>query len=154
MKKLQDVPAERNSEKTKTERRDFTTWLLQNAQRFNLIHIGEAGINLLTKRTRGRACREDVATRVVKGRLGQNLTMTIAVNVTNALVLHILHRDGMTAERVNQFLEGVSLRCNLGQMVCFIFDNARARPCYARRFATWISNPIRPRPIFFLSQNM
>ena len=31
MKKLEDAPAERNSERAKTQRGDFTTWLLQNA---------------------------------------------------------------------------------------------------------------------------
>ena len=49
MKKLEDAPAERNSERTKTQRRDLTTWLIQNAQRFNFIYIDEAGINLWTK---------------------------------------------------------------------------------------------------------
>ena len=61
MNKLEDAPTERNSERTNTQRRDFTTWLLQNAQRFNFIHVDKAGINLWTKRTRGRARRGDRA---------------------------------------------------------------------------------------------
>ena len=126
MKKLEGAPAERNSERTKTQHRDFTTWLLQNAQRFYFIYIDEAGINLWTKRTRGRARREDLAARVVQGRRGPNLTMIFAVNVTNGLVHHQLHQGGMTAERFNQFLEDISLRCNPEQEVCFIFDKARA----------------------------
>ena len=78
MKEL-DAPAERNSERTKSQRRDFTTCLLgivlQNAQRLNFIYIDEAGINLWTKR--GRARRGDRAVRVVQGRRGPNLTMTL-----------------------------------------------------------------------------
>ena len=77
MKKLEDAPAERNCERTKTQRQDFTTWLLQNAQRFNFIYIDEAGINLWTKRTLDRARRGDRAVRVVQGRRGPNLTMTL-----------------------------------------------------------------------------
>ncbi|GFO48713.1 replication protein a 70 kda DNA-binding subunit [Plakobranchus ocellatus] len=126
MKKLEDVPAERNSERTKAQRRDFATWLLQNAQRYNFIYIDEAGINIWTKRTRGRARQGDRAVRIVQGRRGQNLTMTFAVNVLNGLVYHELHQGGMTAERFNQFLLETSLQCNPGQEVCFIFDNARA----------------------------
>ncbi|GFO13938.1 Tc1 transposase-like protein [Plakobranchus ocellatus] len=126
MKKLEDVPAERNSERTKAQRRDFATWLLQNAQRYNFIYIDEAGINIWTKRTRGRARRGDRAVRIVQGRRGQNLTMTFAINVLNGLVYHELHQGGMTVERFNQFLLETSLQCNPGQEVCFIFDNARA----------------------------
>ncbi|GFR76528.1 L-aspartate oxidase [Elysia marginata] len=61
MKKLGDAPAQRNSERMKTQRRAFATWLLQNAQRYNFIYIDEAGINIWTKRTRGRARRGDRA---------------------------------------------------------------------------------------------
>ena len=52
--------------------------------------------------------------------------MTVAVNVTNRLVHHQLHQGRMTAERFNQFLETISLRCNPEQEVCFKFDNAHA----------------------------
>ena len=120
MKKLEDAPAERNSERTKPQHRGLTTWLLQNAQRFNFIYIDEAGKNLWRKRTQDRAHRGDRDVRVVQGRRGPNLTMTFAVHVTNGLVHHQLHQGGMAAERFNQFLEDVSLRCNPGQEVCFI----------------------------------
>ena len=63
----------------------------------NFIYIDEYGINLWTKRTRGRARRGDHAVRVVQGRRGPNLTMTFAVNVTSGLVHHQLHQGGMTA---------------------------------------------------------
>ncbi|GFS14053.1 DDE superfamily endonuclease [Elysia marginata] len=122
MKKLEDAPAERNSERTKAQRLDFATWLLQNAQRYNFIYIDEAG----TIRTRARARRGGRAVRIVQGRRGQNLTMTFVVNMMNGLVNLELHRGGKTAERFNQFLHDTSLQCNPGQEVCFLFDNARA----------------------------
>ncbi|GFS25603.1 insertion element IS630 uncharacterized 39 kDa protein [Elysia marginata] len=122
MKKLEDAPAERNSETTKAQRLDFATWLLQNAQRYNFIYTDEAG----TIRTRARARRGDRAVRIVQVRRGQNLTMTFVVNMMNGLVNHELPRGGMTAGRFNQFLHDTSLQCNPGQEVCFIFNNARA----------------------------
>ncbi|GFR89156.1 DDE superfamily endonuclease [Elysia marginata] len=122
MKKLEDAPTEKNSERKKAQQRDFATWLLQKAQRYNFIYIDEAGII----RTRGRARRGDRALRIVPGRRRQNLTMTFAANVMNGLFHHKLHQGGMIAERFNQFLHDTSLQCNPGQEVCFIFDNARA----------------------------
>ena len=98
--------------------------------------------------TRGSCCKS-----IVQGRRGPNLTMTFAVNVTNGLVHYQLHQGGMTAEPFNQFLEDISLHCNPGHEICFLFDNAHARPCCTRRFATWISNSIPPR-IFSLSRYM
>ncbi|GFS09240.1 TC1 transposase-like protein [Elysia marginata] len=108
-KKLEDAPVKRNSETTKGQRRDFATWLLQNAQRYNFIYIDEAGIKIWTKRTRGQVRRGDRAMRIVQGRRGQNISMT-AANVMNGLVRHELHRGGMTAERFNQFLHDTSLQ--------------------------------------------
>ncbi|GFS09061.1 transposase [Elysia marginata] len=75
-------------------------------------YIGEAGINLWTKRTRGRARRSDRAVRIVQERRGQNLTITFAVNVMNGLVHHELHLGGMTAERFSQLLHDTSPQCN------------------------------------------
>ncbi|GFS00513.1 TC1 transposase-like protein [Elysia marginata] len=115
MKKLEDAPIERDSERTKARRRDFAKWLLQNTQRYNFIYIDEAGINIWTKRTRDRARRGDRAVGTAQGRRGQNLP-----NVMNGLVHHELHQGGMTAERFNQFLHDTSLQCNPGQEVCFM----------------------------------
>ena len=54
MKKLEDAPAQRNSEDVKDGRKEFAEWILQ-AMNKELVFIDEAGINLWTKRTRGRA---------------------------------------------------------------------------------------------------
>ena len=81
MKKLEDAPPERNSDATKEQRFEYCQWFMGNIQRFDLIFIDEADINLWLKRTRGRARRGERAVRVIQGRGGHNLTMTFAVSV-------------------------------------------------------------------------
>ncbi|GFN78324.1 cub and sushi domain-containing protein 1 [Plakobranchus ocellatus] len=79
-KKLEDAPAERNSDRAKQQRHAYATWLMHEVQETEFIFIDEAGINIWTKRTRGRAVRGRRAVRVVQGRRGPNLTMTFAVS--------------------------------------------------------------------------
>ena len=97
-----------------------------NIQRFDLIFVDEAGINLWLKRTRGRARRGERAVRVVQGRRDHNLTMTFAVSARAGLIHHDLFQGGMTAERFNGFLNHVSEIYQPEMEVCFVFDNARA----------------------------
>ncbi|GFO21048.1 transposase [Plakobranchus ocellatus] len=70
-KKLEDAPAERKSDRTKQQRHAYATWLMHEVQETEFIFIDEAGINIWTKRTRGRAVRGRRAVRVVQGRRGQ-----------------------------------------------------------------------------------
>jgi len=127
MKKLEDAPAERNSDATKATRHQYAGWLMENIQRYEFVFVDEAGINLWTKRTRGRARRGQRAVRVVQGRRGPNLTMTFAVSAESGLVHHELQEGGMTAERFNIFLNNVANRYhNVPHELCFVFDNARA----------------------------
>ena len=58
MKKLEDVPTERNSSRIKNRRHDFAEWLLQEGVNRRLVYIDEAGFNLHTKRTRGFVCQK------------------------------------------------------------------------------------------------
>ena len=90
MKKLEDAVAERNSDRTKTMRMDFAVWMMNTGVNQELIYIDEAGFNLWTKRTRGRARRGQRAVRVVTGRRGPSLTMTFAVSNRRGLVHHDL----------------------------------------------------------------
>ena len=77
-KELEDAPAERNSDRTKQQRHAFATCPMHEVQETELIFVDEAGINIWTKRTRGRAVRGRRAARVVQGRRGPNLTMICA----------------------------------------------------------------------------
>ena len=51
---MEDAPQERNSQATKELRRDYAQWLLREGVAHELIFIDEAGVNLHTKRTRGK----------------------------------------------------------------------------------------------------
>lgn len=71
MKKMEDATQERNSESTKNSRKEYAEWLLNIGLQHEMIFIDEAGINLWTRRTRGRAPRGQRAVRVVNGRRGK-----------------------------------------------------------------------------------
>ena len=124
-KKLEDAPAERNSERTKEQRHQFATWLMHHVHGTEFIYIDEAGINLWMKRTRGRAVRGTRAVRVVQGRRGTNFTMTFAVSNISGLVHHELSEGGMTGERFVHFLQTVYTN-HRANAVVFIVDNAAA----------------------------
>ena len=123
-KKLEDAVAEQNSDRTKRLRLEFADWMMNTGVNLELIYIDEAGFHLRTKRTRGRARRGQRAVRVVAGRRGPSLTMTLAVSNRRGLVHHNLIQGGMNGERFNHFLEQVPLVA--GQDTCLLFDNARA----------------------------
>ena len=48
-KKLEDAPAERNSDRTKQPRHAFATWLMHEVQETEFIFIDEAGMNIWMK---------------------------------------------------------------------------------------------------------
>ena len=125
-KKFEDAPAERNSDRTKQQRHAFATWLIiHEVQETEFIFIDEAGINIWTKRTRGRAVRGRRAMHVVQGRRGPNLTMTFAVSNVGGLIYHELTEGGMKGQRFNEFI-GTVCRLYHPLHACFIIDNAPA----------------------------
>ncbi|GFO04910.1 Dde superfamily endonuclease [Plakobranchus ocellatus] len=85
----------------------------------------DKGINIWTKRTRGRAVRGRRAVRVVQGRRGPNLTMTFAVSNVGGLIYHELTEGGMTGKRFNEFI-GTVCRLYHPLNACFVIDNAPA----------------------------
>ena len=74
MKKLEDSPMERNSDATKVARQNFAHWMTNEGVNQHLVYIDEAGFNLFTRRTRGRAVVGQRAVRQVAGSLGKNKT--------------------------------------------------------------------------------
>ncbi|GFN84345.1 Dde superfamily endonuclease [Plakobranchus ocellatus] len=124
-KKLENAPAERNSDRIKQQRHAYATWLMHEVQETEFIFIDEAGINIWTKRTRGRAVRGRRAVRVVQGRRGPNLTMTFAVSNVGGLIYHELTEGGMTGQRFNEFI-GTACRLYHPLNACFGIDNAPA----------------------------
>ena len=125
MKKLEDAPRERNTDAVKDERFAFADWIMREGIQKHLIFVDEAGINLHTKRTRGRAHRGQRAVRVVNGRRGANFTMTFAVSATHGLLHHDLMDGAMTCQRFQEFLQNLFQQLpHDGPDHVIIFDNA------------------------------
>ena len=57
----------------------------------NLVFVDEAGFNLYTRRTRGRAARGERAVRQVAGNRGPNLNIILAISPAVGTVYHELH---------------------------------------------------------------
>ena len=99
--------------------------------RTEFVFIDECGINLWTRRTRGRARRGCTAIRIVNGRRGRNVTVTFSVSNRHGLVNSMIMAGGMTADVFNNFITETAERYsnNLlldGNSASFIFDNAPA----------------------------
>lgn len=122
LKKFEDSVAERNSDQVKERRMAYAQWLMMNGVNNELVFLDECGINLWTRRTRGRAPRGSRAVRVVTARRGRNFTVIFAVGHTRGLIFHEIFEGGMTRERFHSMLSTISAD-NEGPLV-FICDNA------------------------------
>lgn len=127
MKKLQDVPAERNTPRVKADRAAYAEWYLQN-NRGRLIYIDETCFNLFTKRTRGRAERGQPAFRQLNFQRGKNLNLVMAVASGAGIVYYELQDHTMTSERFNYFLDNLQVVLNAldadNEHTTLVMDNA------------------------------
>lgn len=128
LKKVENIPAERNSDRVKDARKEHAQWLFENGEGRELIYVDETGHNLWISRTRARAPRGQRAVRVVGGRTGPNLTLTIAVSNIRGLLFSSTKEGGANIASFNQFLHDASEAAG-PQHATFIFDNA---PCHRR----------------------
>lgn len=78
---------------------EFANWLLATGIHQELIFIDEAGFNLWTARTRGRARIGEPAVRVVAGRRGPSLTTIFAVSNERGLLAHDIFTGGTTNDK-------------------------------------------------------
>ena len=122
LKKFEDSVAERNSDQVKGRREAYAQWLLMNGVNNELVYLDECGINLWTKRTRGRAFRGSRAVCVVPARRGRNFTVIFGVGHTRGLLFPEIFEGGMTKERFHLILQTIS-QDNEGPLA-FICDNA------------------------------
>ena len=126
MKKLYDLPAERNSERVKAVRREYANWLLEHGGNRTCLFVDETCFNVYTRRTRGRAANGQRALRQVNKSRGPNLNLTMAISSNVGIVYYELQRGSMNAQRFNTFLDNLSVV--LGDEETFvIMDNA---PCH------------------------
>ena len=66
-KKLINQPANWNSDLTKVARQDYFNWIFGASVNSHLVYVDEAGYNLWTSRTYGRAPIGEPAVRIVDG---------------------------------------------------------------------------------------
>ncbi len=132
VKKLEDAPAERNSLATKHLRKEYAQWILLEGVQRELIFINETGVNLYTKRTRGRAPRGQRAIRTVNGRRGPNFTMLLAVSNQRGLIYHQYFQGGMTGQRFVEEITALATASGDDHLITFIADNASAhQSCFS-----------------------
>lgn len=84
----------------------------------------EAGFNLYTRRTRGRAVVGQRAVRQVANSKGPNLHILLAISPAVGVVYHELHRGSTTRDRVNTFLFNLQHIAGEDQGVVVVMDNA------------------------------
>ena len=142
-KKLEDAPAERNFDATKVVRRDYANWLMQEGINQNLVFVDEAGFNLYTRRTRGRAARGERAVRQVAGNRGPNLNIILAISPAVGTVYHELHVGIVNGSIFQNFLS------NLGEVIGEMFDAVVVldnAPVHNNCFVEYQNHTIRKLP--------
>ena len=78
MKTLENIPQDRNNIRIKNERYNYANWMMAEGVGRNLVYLDEAGFNLFTRRTRGRARIGQRAVRQVGNSRGRHLTLLMA----------------------------------------------------------------------------
>ena len=81
VKKIRDVPCERNSVTTKERRFTFAKWMIENDVADKCVYVDECGFNLWTKRTYGRSKKGSRCFIMNEGQRGQNLSLCLAISL-------------------------------------------------------------------------
>lgn len=123
-KKLEDAPMERNSDATKAARHEYATWLMEDGVNRNLVFVDEAGYNLYTRRTRGRAERGQRAVRQVAGCRGRNLNIILAISPGIGTLYYELYEGTVNGEVFQTFLSNLGDVIGEETNVVVVMDNA------------------------------
>ena len=78
--------------------------MLQEVVNQNLVFVDEAGFNLYTRRTRGRASIGQRAVRQVAGGRGKNLNIIMAISVAAGLHYYELHEGTVNGQVFQGFV--------------------------------------------------
>lgn len=124
MKKLEDAPIERNSEATKQARQRYAQWMMQEGMNQHLVFVDEAGFNLHTRRTRGRARVGERAVRQVAGSRGGNLNLLMAISPEAGMHYFELHVGTVNRDRFKDFLDNLGAVLGEEFDVSIVMDNA------------------------------
>jgi len=146
MKKLEAAPFDRNREDIKEDRRLYATWFLEVVNpNPRVIFIDEAGFNVWTQRTRGRARVGERAVRTVNGQRGENLTLVLAVSPQNGVEHHSFHIGGTTSAKFQEFLFALEEKIGQDNPCVLIMDNA---PCHRAARANSPDHVVRYLPAY------
>ena len=122
LKKVYDLPVERNEQRVKDGRREYAEWFMAHGVQHTCIFVDETNFNIWTRRTRGRAAAGERPMRRVRGR-SPNLNLILAVSEHVGIVYYELTRRTVNAEKFSHFLD--NLEVVVAQELAFvIMDNA------------------------------
>ena len=124
VKTVRNIPADRNGQDVLVDRQNFARWFMETGIEANLIYIDESGINLWTRRDRGRARKGQRAYNVVGGAKGKNVTLLLAVSPTVGLLYHEITSDNVNRQRFSDFLGNVATHVDNQVQHIVILDNA------------------------------
>ena len=124
VKLARPLPADRNCPDVLPKRVDYANWFMRHAVANHSIFVDECGYNIWTARSHGRAKLGERAYRQLCGQRGRNVTVALAISLTDGLVFHSAFLGGMTGQRFNDFLTQARLNLDPNEQVIFIYDGA------------------------------
>jgi len=133
LKKVENVPGERNSERVKEMRATFGHWMYQEGLHGHRIYIDETGFNLYTKRTYGRGRQGERVNRVVGGAKGNNVTVIVAISNQVGVLYYEIHDKSVTQATFMNFMTSLEVILE-GEQVILIMDNASVHNGLAEGF--------------------
>lgn len=105
-------------------RRDYANWMLQDGINRQLLFMDEAGFNLFTRRTRGRAQRGQRAVRQVANSRGPSLNLILALSAEGGLAYFEITTGTTTRVKMQEFFDNLSQVIGQEFEVTIVMDNA------------------------------
>ena len=106
MKKLVQIPINRNCEELKASGREHATCLMsQHEMGARFCYVDECGFGLYTSRTRGRAVRGLPAKKITGNQRTPHITMLCAISPNEGLIHHTIIVGGVWQSHFDQFIE-------------------------------------------------
>ena len=124
MKRLEDAPIERNSAAIKQARQRYAQWMMEEGMNRYLVFVDEAGFNLHTRWTRGRAHVGERAVQKIAGCRGGNLNLLMAVSPEAGIHYFEIHIGTVNREKFCNFLENLGMALGEEFDISIVMDNA------------------------------
>lgn len=121
LKKVREVPVQRNSTRVKDLRHEYATWMIETGAPDSCIYLDECGFNVWTKRSYGRATKGARCFTVCDGQRGQNISLCMAIGLDGVIHYKILNGP-FTKETYTEFMVELS-ELLAGVQFHFVMDN-------------------------------